>query len=210
MYAGDKVTIGKMDCLHSGSKLCSVTFKMAKGKAIESRTRCLLKRGSETWDVFKTSTYEYGADTLCIKSDYFGVEGNDFLKRVCTKYIFGDDGKLMESITSHHELNDSTYVCHSYYNYDNHINYRANLNIQAYVMDSDGLDGFFYFLLNLGDFRVDTVLPNDIGRCVNHGAETYNVHANYRLDDESPIKIEVLYNYTKLLSRIELSYKSLK
>ena len=210
VYAGDKVTIGKMDCLHSGSKLCSVTFKMAKGKAIESRTRCLLKRGSETWDVFKTSTYEYGADTLCIKSDYFGVEGNDFLKRVCTKYIFGDDGKLMESITSHHELNDSTYVCHSYYNYDNHINYRANLNIQAYVMDSDGLDGFFYFLLNLGDFRVDTVLPNDIGRCVNHGAETYNVHANYRLDDESPIKIEVLYNYTKLLSRIELSYKSLK
>lgn len=183
---------------------------MAKGKAIESRTRCLLKRGSVTWDVFKTSTYEYGADTLCIKSDYFGVEGNDFLKRVCTKYIFGDDGKLMESITSHHELNDSTYVCHSYYNYDNHINYRANLNIQAYVMDSDGLDGFFYFLLNLGDFRVDTVLPNDIGRCVNHGAETYNVHANYRLDDESPIKIEVLYNYTKLLSRIELSYKSLK
>lgn len=210
VYAGDKVTIGKMDCLHSGNKLCSVTFKMAKGKAIESRTRCLLKRGSETWDVFKTSTYEYGADTLCIKSDYFGVEGNDFLKRVCTKYIFGDDGKLMESITSHHELNDSTYVCHSYYNYDNHINYRANLNIQAYVMDSDGLDGFFYFLLNLGDFRVDTVLPNDIGRCVNHGAETYNVHANYRLDDESPIKIEVLYNYTKLLPRIELSYKSLK
>lgn len=53
-------------------------------------------------------------------------------------------------------------------------------------------------------------MPNDIGRCVNHGAETYNVHANYRLDDESPIKIEVLYNYTKLLSRIELSYKSLK
>ena len=200
-----------MDCLRSGNKLCSaINFKMAKGKAIESRTRCLLKRGSETWDVFKTSTYEYGADTLCIKSDYFGVEGNDFLKRVCTKYIFGDDGKLMESITSHHELNDSTYVCHSYYNYDNHINYRANLNIQAYVMDSDGLDGFFYFLLNLGDFRVDTVLPNDIGRCVNHGAETYNVHANYRLDDESPIKIEVLYNYTKLLSRIELSYKSLK
>ena len=84
------------------------------------------------------------------------------------------------------------------------------MNIQAYVMDSDGLDGFFYFLLNLGDFRVDTVLPNDIGRCVNHGAETYNVHSNYRLDDESPIKIEVLYNYTKLLSRIELSYKSLK
>ena len=113
VYAGDKVTIGKMDCLHSGNKLCSVTFKMAKGKAIESRTRCLLKRGSETWDVFKTSTYEYGADTLCIKSDYFGVEGNDFLKRVCTKYIFGDDGKLMESITMQSPNKGIFFLCFS-------------------------------------------------------------------------------------------------
>ena len=88
VYEGDKVTVGEMDCLHSGSKLCSVTFKMAKGKAIESRTRCLLKRGAETWGAFKTSTYEYGADTLCIRSDYFGVEEKNFLKHVCTKYIF--------------------------------------------------------------------------------------------------------------------------
>ena len=28
-------TIGKIGLLHSGNKLCSVTFKMAKGKAIE-------------------------------------------------------------------------------------------------------------------------------------------------------------------------------
>ena len=48
-----------------------------------------------------------------------------------------------------------------------------------------------------------------IGYCMNHGLSTYNVHANYRLDDENPVRIEVLYNYTKLLSRIDLSYNPL-
>ena len=95
-------------------------------------------------------------------------------------------------------------VC--YYNYDNNINYQANLNLQAYVIDYDGVDSFFYFLLNLGQLRNRTALPNDIGYCMNHGLSTYNVHANYRLDDENPVRIEVLYNYTKLLSRIDLSY----
>ena len=32
--------------------------------------------------------------------------------------------------------------------YDNNINYQANLNLQAYVIDYDGVDSFFYFLLN--------------------------------------------------------------
>lgn len=26
---------------------------------------------------------------------------------------------------------------------------------------------------------------------MNHGLSTYNVHANYRLDDENPVRIEV-------------------
>lgn len=207
-YEGDKISIGEADCFYSGDRLCSVTFEMAKGKAIGSHTRYLLKRGSEMLDVFKNSTYEYGADTVCIKSDYFKVEKNTFLKHVCTKYVFGKDGKLIESIASHRESNDSAYVCYSYYNYDSNITYRANLNMQAYVMDGDGLDCFFYFLLNLGRFNT-TALPNDVGRCVNHDSETFNVHANYKLDDEFPVKIEVLYDYTKLLSRIELSYKPL-
>ena len=99
--------------------------------------------------------------------------------------------------------------CHTYYNYDNNINYQANLNLQAYVIDYDGVDSFFYFLLNLGQLRNRTALPNDIGYCMNHGLSTYNVHANYRLDDENPVRIEVLYNYTKLLSRIDLSYNPL-
>lgn len=43
------------------------------------------------------------------------------------------------------EANDSVSSCHTYYNYDNNINYQANLNLQAYVIDYDGVDSFFYF-----------------------------------------------------------------
>lgn len=205
-YEGDKVVVGGMDCLNTGSKLCAVTFKMVKGKAKESRAKCVLKAGAKTFEATKMTTYDYGADTLRILSEYFALSDNRFLRRVCAKYVFDADRKLKEVITSYKEHNDSLSSCHSYYNYDNNIGYEANLNLQAYVIERDGLDNFFYFLLNLGDFRNKSVLPNDIGYCLNHGMETYNIHANYRLDDEYPIRIEMLYNYTKLLSRIDLSY----
>ena len=142
-YEGDQITIGQMDCLNTGNKLCNVTFQIGKGKARESRARCMLKVGEEVYEADKQTVYD------------------------------------------------------------------ANLNLQAYVIDYDGVDSFFYFLLNLGQLRNRTALPNDIGYCMNHGLSTYNVHANYRLDDENPVRIEVLYNYTKLLSRIDLSYNPL-
>ena len=177
-YEGDQITIGQMDCLNTGNKLCNVTFQIGKGKARESRARCMLKVGEEVYEADKQTVY----DQL---------------------------GRLKEVMTVFTEANDSVSSCHTYYNYDNNINYQANLNLQAYVIDYDGVDSFFYFLLNLGQLRNRTALPNDIGYCMNHGLSTYNVHANYRLDDENPVRIEVLYNYTKLLSRIDLSYNPL-
>ena len=42
-YEGDQITIGQMDCLNTGNKLCNVTFQIGKGKARESRARCMLK-----------------------------------------------------------------------------------------------------------------------------------------------------------------------
>lgn len=208
-YEGDKVIVGQMDCLNTGNKLCSVVFKMVKGKAKESQARCLFKVGDKKYEANKVTTYEYGADTLCIQSEYRALTDNHLLRHVSGKYVFGKDGKLREVISAYKEANDSVSSCHSYYNYDNNINYEANLNLQAYVVEREGLDNFFYFLLGLGDFRDVKSLPNDIGYCLNHGEETYNIHANYRLENEAPVRIEVLYNYTKLLSRIDLNYRPL-
>lgn len=208
-YDGDQIVIGQMDCLDDGNKLCSVTFKMGKGKARESRSRCMLKVKGQIFEADKQTTYEYRGDTINILSDYRSVSDRHLLRNVRARYTFDNEGKLKEVVTVYTEANDSVSRCHTYYNYDNNINYEANLNLQAYVIDRDGLDGFFYFLLNLGQFKNRTSLPNDIGYCLDHGTSTYNVHANYRLDDENPVRIEVLYNYTKLLSRIDLTYTPL-
>lgn len=209
IYDGDQIIIGQMDCLNNGNKLCDVTFKMGKGKAQESRARCMLKLKDEVYEADKQTTYDYKGDTIIIISDYRATSDHRFLRNVQGKYVFDQLGRLKEVMTVFTEANDSVSSCHTYYNYDNNINYQANLNLQAYVIDRDGLDNFFYFLLNLGQLRNRTALPNDIGYCMNHGLSTYNVHANYRLEDENPVRIEVLYNYTKLLSRIDLSYHPL-
>ena len=209
-YIGDQIVIGEMDCLNnSGNRLCNVTFKMGKGKAQESKARCMLRVKEDVYEAEKRTTYDCRGDTICIQSDYRATSDRRFLRNVVGKYVFDREGKLKEVMTTYTEANDSLSFCHTYYNYDDNINYEANLNLQAYVVDRDGLDGFFYFLLNLGQIRNRTALPNDIGHCLNHGESTYNVHANYQLNNENPVRIEILYNYTKLLSRIDLSYAPL-
>ena len=50
------------------------------------------------------------------------------------------------------------------------------------MIDYDGVDSFFYFLLNLGQLRNRTALPNDIGYCMNHGLSTYNAVSYTHLD----------------------------
>ena len=52
-YEGDQITIGQMDCLNTGNKLCNVTFQIGKGKARESRARCMLKVGEEVYEADK-------------------------------------------------------------------------------------------------------------------------------------------------------------
>ena len=208
-YEGDQVIIGQMDCLNTDNKLCNVTFQMGKGKARESRARCVLKVKEEVYEAEKQTLYDYKGDTIFINSDYRTISDHRFLRNVQGKYVFDQLGRLKEVMTVFTEANDSVSSCHSYYNYDNNINYQANLNLQAYVIDRDGVDSFFYFLLNLGRLANRTALPNDIGYCMDYGLSTYNVHVNYRLDDKKPVRIEVLHNYTKLLSRIDLFYNSL-
>lgn len=208
-HEGEQIIIGQMDCLKTGNKFCNVTFQMRKGKAQESRNRCMLKMKEGVYEADKQTFYSYKGDTVFINSDYRATSDCRFLRNVQGKYVFDQLGRLKEVITVFTEANDSVSSCHTYYNYDNNISHQANLNLQAYVIDYDGVDSFFYFLLNLGRLANRTALPNDIGYCMDYGLSTYNVHVNYRLDDKKPVRIEVLHNYTKLLSRIDLFYNSL-
>ena len=57
-YEGDQITIGQMNCLNTGNKLCNVTFQIGKGKARESRARCMLKVGEEVYTADKQTVYD--------------------------------------------------------------------------------------------------------------------------------------------------------
>lgn len=205
-YEGDLIIIGEPDGANSGNRLNGVTFKMGKGKAQESRAYCMLAVKDSIYEVEKHTFYEYEGDTLHILSNYRDVSAHCLLRNVKGKYIFDKEGRLKEVTTFYTECDNERSSCHIYYNYDKNISCQANLNLQAYLIERDQNDGFFYFLLNLGRFKNKTALPNDIDYSVNHGAQAYNIHANYQLENENLVKIEVLYNYTKLLSRIGLFY----
>lgn len=206
-YEGDLVIIGEPDEVNSGNRLNGVIFEMGKGKAQESRAYCRLAVKDSIYEVEKHTFYEYEGDTLHILSDYRDVSAHRrLLRNVKEKYIFDKEGRLKEVTTLSTEGDNEVSSCHIYYNYDKNISCRANLNLQAYLIEREQNDGFFYFLLNLGQFKNKTALPNDIDYSVNHGAQAYNIHANYQLENENLVKIEVLYNYTKLLSRIGLFY----
>ena len=51
-----------MNCLNTGNKLCNVTFQIGKGKARESRARCMLKVGEEVYEADKQTVYDYKGD----------------------------------------------------------------------------------------------------------------------------------------------------
>ena len=207
-YEGDRIIIGEPDSLSLGRRMNSVTFVMGKGKAQESVAYCRLAVKDSIYETEKQTFYEYEEDTLYVSSDYRKVSDLSLLRNARGTYIFDKEGRLKEVTTLYTGADDSVSVCRIYYNYDSNITCRVNPNLQAYLFERDGSDGFFYFLLNLGKFKNKTALPNDIGYCPNKGTDAYNLHANYQLDNEKPVKIEVLYNDTKLLSRIDLFYLS--
>lgn len=209
VYTGERIVIGDDNALEAQDMFYSVTFKMGKGKAQESLARCLLAWKDSLYTVEKKSAYTYRGDTIVVRTDYRTIPERAFLQGVQKKYVFDRDGRLMEAWTSASEARDMVATYCASYRYDKNIVCEANLNLQAYVVADDGLDNFFYFLLNLGQVRNQASLPNEVSYSFRQGAERYKRHAHYRMDNEHPIRIEVLQDDTRLLSRYDFSYVSL-
>lgn len=86
------------------------------------------------------------------------------------------------------------------------IQYVSNLNLLAYVVDREGLDTFFYLLLNMGKRKTDGALPDQIRHCVNRGSATYTADGLYRLTDYTPTKMEIVSLNAELKARLELEH----
>lgn len=205
-YNGDQIIVGAMDIPGSDGKLLEAVFTIGKGRAKESHARCILETKHGEVEAEKKTTYQYQADTLIIHSDYYSVADRSFIRNVQGKYVLDGQKRMSEVRLTYREANDSVYSRCAHYNYENNLSSVANLNLQAYVVDHDGADGFLYFLLNLARFSDCGPLPNDIDYSLEPSGALFGLHANYRMIGEQAIRIEVLRENAELLSRIDLSY----
>lgn len=207
-YNGDQIIVGAMDIPEPNGKLLAAVFTIGKGRARESHARCLLKIGADELEAEKKTTYEYKPEALIIRSDYHAVADQSFVRNVEGKYVFDDKKRIVEATLVFREANDSVYSRCARYNYDNNLGFVSKMNLQAYVIDHDGADGFLYFLLNLSRLSNYGSLPNDISYSLKPGGISFGLHANYRMVDEKVIRIEVLHENARLLSRIDFSYNN--
>lgn len=206
-YEKGKITVGAMEWESKGERMYHATFRLNRAGEHESESRCRLVVGGNEVDVWKKTTYRNVPDTLFVSSRYY-VEGSEKpVRRVEAKYVYDAENRLTEILSVYFDGGKTeTGACHCYYGYNANIRYDSNLNLQAYFVDREGLDTFFYLLLNLGRREVCGTLPDQIRHCVNRGKATYMADGLYRLDGNFPTKAEVISSRAELKARYEFEY----
>lgn len=206
-YGSSKIVIGELEWKYRGECMHDVTFYLKDGQVRNSEAHCWLDTEGGKVKALKKTYYQPTQDTLFVSSYYY-VE-NDFCpaSRVEIKYVYDDRDRLTEILSVHYnEEGEESGACHCYYGYDANIRYVSNLNLLAYIVDREGLDTFFYLLLNLGNRKTDGALPDQIRHCVNRGSATYTADGLYRLTGYTPTKMEVVSLNAELKARLELEH----
>ena len=207
-YGKDEITIGEMDWKSKGERMYRATFRMKKKGVHESESQCLWMVNGESVDARKMTTFRDTPDTLFVVSSYY-VEGIDNpIRRVEAKYVYDDRNRLTEIISAYSDGGEDR-KCHCFYEYNANIHYDSNLNLQAFLVDREGLDTFFYLLLNLGNRKTNVALPEHIRHCVNQGKAMYVADGLYRLEGDYPSKAEVISMQTELKARFEFEHARL-
>lgn len=209
-YEKRKIRIGGMEWESKGDRMYHATFFLNRNGEHESESRCRLVVGGSEVDTWKKTSYRNTPDTLFVVSRYY-VEGiENPLRQVEAKYVYDAENCLTEIISVYSDGGGKeTGACHCYYGYNANIRYESNLNLQAFLVDREGLDTFFYLLLNLGKREACGALPNQIRHCVNRGKATYVADGLYRLDGNTPVKAEVISLQTELKERFEFEHRML-
>lgn len=209
-YEKGKITVGAMEWESKGERMYHATFRLNRDGEHESESHCRLVVGGNEVDVWKKTTYRNEPDTLIVSSRYYVKELEKPVRQVEAKYVYDTENRLTEILSVYSDGGEQeTGACHCYYGYNGNIRYDSNLNLQAYFVDREGLDTFFYLLLNLGRREVCGTLPDQIRHCVNRGKSTYVANGLYRLDGNSPVKAEVISTKTELKARFEFEHRML-
>ena len=205
-YKNGKIMIGGMEWESKGDCMYHATFQQNREGEYESESFCRINMGGNCVDAWKKTAFRNTPDTLFVVSDYY-LEGMEKpVRKVVAKYVYDDKNRLTEILTVYYDGGEETGACHCYYGYNANIRYESNLNLQAFLVDREGLDTFFYLLLDLGKRRMCVTLPDQIRHCVNRGKAVYEADGLYRLDGSAPSKMEVISLQTELKARYELEH----
>lgn len=208
-YEFGKITVGGMEWGYKKECVHDVVFHLTNGKVNKSETHCLLDVNGETVEALKKNYYKCVNDTLHIDSYFYVKDEFGPVQRVEASYIYDDMNRLSEILSVYYDKNGEEFdACHCYYGYDANISYVSNLNLLAFVVDREGLDTFFYLLLNLSGRKMNSSLPDQIRHCVNRGEATYTADGLYRLAGYLPVKAEVVSLNTELKARFEFEHST--
>ena len=203
-YENNQITVGEMDWEPRGEHMYGATFHLKNG-TLESEAQCRLMVKDEMVDAWKKTSYRETPDTLFVLSNYY-VEGvENPVRQVEAKYAFDTHNRLTDVISTYSD-GGGNHKCHCYYEYNANIHYDSNLNLQAFVVEREGLDTFFYLLLNLGNRKTQGALPEHIRHCVNQGKAVYVADGLYCLEGDIPTRAEVISLQAELKARFEFEH----
>ncbi|MGL4520625.1 MAG: hypothetical protein ACRCUJ_13410 [Phocaeicola sp.] len=208
-YGNNQININRtVDSENHSYRNYSITLMLSKGRVKESFSSYTMQVDDEnTMQVVdKQTNYDCVADTLFISSTYRLTSTNRLVKAVRRKCVLDSQQRIVEMISSSDGMNDTIVSCHTFYGYQDNIQYKANLNLSAYSMGVKEPDEFFFFLLNIGDVVNSTNLPNDLSYNVNRGEKLYRVAENYHFAEDNIIRLELLKNEQQLLARYAFEY----
>lgn len=206
-YEQGKIVVGELDWKYKDECMHDVTYYIKDGKVKSSESHCVMETDRGKVEALKKTFYQSEKDTLFVSSYYY-VE-TDFcpVRRVEAKYVYDNRNRLTEILSVYYdEDSEESGACHCYYGYGANIRYVSNLNLLAYVVDREGLDTFFYLLLNLENRKTDGSLPDQIRHCVNRGTATYTADGLYRMAGYIPTNLEIISLNSELKARFELEH----
>lgn len=205
-YLDDQIVVGEMGWISQKEKLIEATYDLSDGKIVRCVSRNLINIDSVWVEVKKHIHYRWEKDTLFMDSQFYSAKDNRLLRTVAARYVYDSQHRLTDVMSRYIHSEGDESACHSYFYYNNNLNYESNLNMQAFYADCEGLDTYFFFLLNESPTHATRALPNYIRHCVNHGKATYVAEALYRMEGEQPVRMEIISEEIKLKARFEFVY----
>lgn len=205
-YRFNRVDIGSIQACGSDGKMYSATYRLSDKETISCESYYEQMIDSVQTEICKFTDYEWKEDTLVMTSVYRRAKDGEWLRNTTAWYLYDDENRLMEVFTSCSDDEHEDISCHSYYCYEKNIRNRVNLNMQAYIVDREDWDTFFFFLLNMSGREKTQALPNSIRHCVRHGKATHMSECLYRLNDYCPVFMEIITDEVQVKARYEFKY----